>query len=382
MNGTPLPTYFAPAERADQATLQTLREQFQSDSLARALLEALPDLVLVVNEQRQVVACNRRFWEGLGLSGPEELLGLRPGELVHCLHAGETPGGCGTAEACASCGAVHAVLECLAQRQPISCEGSLRTTAEAEGGALDLAIRAVPIQVGDSDLVVLSLRDISSEKRREVLERVFFHDVANTAMGILSVAELMGRDHPDGKSEEEYRRDLRRLARQVLDEIAAQAQLLAAERGDLAVKRESVGVARLLEEVQAFYRNQPLAQDRELVIRGAPDVCLCTDPTLLRRTLGNLVKNALEASGPGERVSLGAEAEDGAILFWVHNPGAIPEEVQQQLFHRSFSTRGGPGRGVGLHSVKLLAERYLQGRVGFRSSAEEGTTFTIALPRS
>jgi sensor histidine kinase regulating citrate/malate metabolism len=57
----------------------------------------------------------------------------------------------------------------------------------------------------------------------------------------------------------------------------------------------------------------------------------------------------------------------------------IPRDVQLQLFKRSFSTKG-EGRGLGTYSMKLLTERYLNGRVGFRTSESAGTTFTASYP--
>jgi signal transduction histidine kinase len=240
----------------------------------------------------------------------------------------------------------------------------------------------MPIRVGDTDLAVVSLRDISAEKRREVLERIFFHDVANTALGIMAVAELMGRQHPEAKSDTEYREDLRRLSRQIMEEIVAQRQLLEAERGDLVSNPEEVVVADVLDEVVSFYRHHPLTGGRRLRVERVPSGQIVTDAALLRRVLGNLVKNALEATPEGGTVTLGAEERGDEVACWVHNSAAIPEEVQQQLFHRSFSTRGGTGRGVGLHSVKLLTERYLGGRVTFTSTERGGTTFTVTLPQA
>ena len=60
----------------------------------------------------------------------------------------------------------------------------------------------------------------------------------------------------------------------------------------------------------------------------------------------------------------------------------MPDEVQLQLFQRSFSTKGQTGRGIGTYSMKLLGERYLGGRVEFISRHPEGTTFTLSLPKS
>lgn len=81
-------------------------------------------------------------------------------------------------------------------------------------------------------------------------------------------------------------------------------------------------------------------------------------------------------------MTLSVRTSAAEVSFSVHNPGPIPEEVQAQLFQRSFSTKEGRGRGIGLYSVKLLTERYLGGSVNFHSSPEAGTTFTVTLPAS
>ena len=104
-----------------------------------------------------------------------------------------------------------------------------------------------------------------------------------------------------------------------------------------------------------------------------------TDPRLLTRVLGNLVKNAAEASERGQTVTLGCRLGGLKLTFWVHNIGVMTREVQLQVFQRSFTTKGA-GRGLGTYSVKLLTERCLEGAVAFESSEEAGTTFRVILP--
>ena len=101
---------------------------------------------------------------------------------------------------------------------------------------------------------------------------------------------------------------------------------------------------------------------------------------LLRRVLGNMLKNALEATPPGKAVSLSCSSDQGTVTFSVHNPKPMPRDVQLQIFQRSFSTKGS-GRGIGTYSMKLFTERYLGGTVHFTVSEEEGTTFRVSLPR-
>jgi len=72
---------------------------------------------------------------------------------------------------------------------------------------------------------------------------------------------------------------------------------------------------------------------------------------------------------------------DKNIKFWVHNPGVIPEDVQLQIFQRSFSTKS-KDRGLGTYSMMLLTKRYLKGHLSFISSAEKGTIFRAYYPLS
>ena len=48
------------------------------------------------------------------------------------------------------------------------------------------------------------------------------------------------------------------------------------------------------------------------------------------------------------------------------------------MFQRSFSTKGA-GRGLGTYSIKLLGEKYLNGKVGFISEQGRGTIFSVEL---
>jgi len=104
-----------------------------------------------------------------------------------------------------------------------------------------------------------------------------------------------------------------------------------------------------------------------------------SDETLLKRILGNLVKNALEATKEEGEIFIGCKLRDDELQFWVYNSDVIPHDVQLQIFQRSFSTKG-EGRGLGTYSVKLFTERCLGGHVSFVSNKEDGTIFTVTIP--
>jgi signal transduction histidine kinase len=372
-------TEFAPADRTAPERLKQLRGQFRGNTLALSLLDGMPDAAMVLDRNRQVVAANKSAVSLLGLGGDEQLLGLRPGEMVGCIRAQEAPGGCGTKADCAQCGAVLAILETLGHQRQAKQECRIRIAAGDGEAALDFAVLTTPITVDDQDFVVAALRDISDDKRRRVLERVFFHDVMNTAGGLQGLADLLG-DEDDPELVEEYLADVQRLSEQVVDEIRSQRLLMAAEGGELELSEELCDVDSLLEEVAASYRHHAVCEGHQIVVRAVGTGSIVSDRSLLRRVLGNLLKNAIEATPAGGTVVMAAERPaDDHVQLTVFNPTVMTEPVKAQIFQRSFSTKGGSGRGIGTYSIKLFAEGALGGKVTFRSEPGEGTTFTVRL---
>jgi signal transduction histidine kinase len=135
----------------------------------------------------------------------------------------------------------------------------------------------------------------------------------------------------------------------------------------------------VLKDVIELYEGQEVARKRTLKIDDeAIKVSFISDATLLRRILGNMVKNALEASPEGYTVTMGVDKSATGFNFWVHNATVISASYRQRIFQRDFSTKGS-GRGLGTYSMKLLG-RFLSGDVSFESSVQGGTRFTLGLP--
>ena len=369
-----LPTFFAPAERpdADEVALQNR----QLPPLFADLLDCLPDPVLILNQQRQIVLANRAFADLLR-TPPGELVGLRLGNALHCIRCDETPGGCGTGSFCRYCGAAQAVVESQRTSRARVEECRIMRELPHEPSPLDLRVSATPLPAA-GPFTVFAIKDISDEKRRAVLERIFYHDVLNAATSLLGTVELWksvsALDAAEISATAYY------LAEQIIEEIRAGRDLAAAERGELVPEFREINVAAFLASLHSAFRHYAAVTGKRLVIKpGVAPVTIHSDETLLRRVLGNLIKNGLESSEPSQAVTVRFEATDGPS-FSVHNDSVMDEAIQSQIFQRSFTTKAGTGHGIGTFSVKILTERYLKGTVSFTSTAENGTTFTVSLP--
>ena len=376
MNSEKMPTFFAPPERLSLQEVNEQNEIVLRMPFIRRILNIIPDYALILNEHRQIVYANNAFVDFLSTDEGQQHIGYRVGEAVNCIHSDATTGGCGTSEFCQECGAVNAIINCQKGKEDIQeCRITRKT-----GDALDLKVWATPFELEGKFYTFFFITDKSDEKRRRILERIFFHDIMNTIGGLYGFADLLAESLPEGDDNGLFAKTIFDLSGNVIEEIQAQKDILAAENHELITSPAEIDSLVLLKEIAEAYRNHEVARGKNIVVsQGTPSVKFKSDRTLLRRVISNMAKNALEASKSGETVTLSCENSDEKIIFKVHNPGYIPRKIQLQIFNRSFSTKGA-GRGLGTYSIKLLGERYLRGKVYFMTTQSEGTVFSISLP--
>jgi signal transduction histidine kinase len=331
-----LPRIFAPSLQANLLKARCQNAGLQDAPWLNGLCRAVHEPLLILNEDRRVIKANPALLDLFGLVQETQILGM----------------------------------------------------ALDIKDAHDFGRREEQVRINDEEFWIVALVDRRDESRRRALEKVFLHDILNTAGGVKGLSEVMVDAAPGDM--DSLKDTVKNLADQLVDEITAQRDFLSAEHDDLVVDPVPIYAADVAQTVLQRYHRHPLAGNRQLVIRGEREpVVFRTDPTLLARILGNMIKNALEASPDGAEVILDfgcAAAQENAgpsrpgdVWFSVHNPGYIPREIQTRIFTRSFSTKGA-GRGLGTYGMRLLCERFLAGRVGFHSHPTDGTVFKVTLP--
>lgn len=106
---------------------------------------------------------------------------------------------------------------------------------------------------------------------------------------------------------------------------------------------------------------------------------LTVDFSMLKRSLINLIQNAVQAMPNGGTLEISAKRQDNQALISISDTGeGIPEKIKDRLFTPLFTTKS-KGQGFGLAVVKRLVEAQ-NGKINFESKEGEGTTFTIQLP--
>lgn len=133
---------------------------------------------------------------------------------------------------------------------------------------------------------------------------------------------------------------------------------------------------------------QASANRAQLTLRAdiAADVPeIAGDPTSIRRTLDNLIGNALKFTSPGDHITIRLKAEPETVIIAVEDTGiGIPQDQIHLIFKRFYQVDGSSSRryggtGLGLALVKSIVETH-GGAIDVQSEIDVGSTFTIRLP--
>jgi K+-sensing histidine kinase KdpD len=375
-----LPTYFAPAKRAASKDLHRSMEIACMNPVIDGVLRSVGGMVAVLNEYRQILAVNDALLRMIGIDDGGAVLGLRPGEVLRCEHAREMPGGCGTSRYCSSCGAALAIVASLKDGMTTERKCVMTISRNNRSEDLCLAVRAHPMKLENQRMVLLFLQDITAHEWRAALERVFFHDINNTLQGLVGTSFMM--DYLDDQALRKMVKPLQLMMSRLAKEVKIEEALSGKDLRDYRPDLQNVLVLDVVEEMRHVFFSHPVSEMKRFTAK-TPSTALRirTDPSLLSRILMNMLKNAFEATDPGEEVRFSVESENGSVSFTVWNRAAVPEAVALRIFQRHFSTKSGPGRGFGTYSMKFFGEDILGGTVDFTTSKEEGTLFRFTLPK-
>ncbi|HWQ27873.1 MAG TPA: ATP-binding protein [Dehalococcoidia bacterium] len=328
-----------------------------------AVLEALPDGVIVTQGPLRVTLVNRAAREalaslGIRMSEGEE---LPPGDLA------------------------DVVAEALAQ-------GRSRPREFEAGSEPRRYMHVTAVSLGESGSCLLLLRDVTeenlmqerllqSEKMASVGQLVsgVAHELNNPLTGIVGFAQLL------------LMRDLDERSRQQVETIQAEAEraskivqnLLSFARRRKA-RKEPTDLNALVRRVVELRSYEHHLRNIEVALDLAPDLPrTLVDPDQIQQVLLNLIINAEQAVKDRERgrIEVRTRVRNGSIVLTVQDngPGIAPDALRR-IFDPFFTTKqAGEGTGLGLTISYGIVDDH-GGRIHAESPPGKGALFTVELP--
>ena len=115
-----------------------------------------------------------------------------------------------------------------------------------------------------------------------------------------------------------------------------------------------------------------------VTVEADPEISLLMDPEQIRRAVGNLLKNAVEATESGN-IRVSARRKARRVVIEVADPGrGVSDADKERLFLPYFSTKE-RGTGLGLAIVHRIVRDH-DGHISVHDNQPRGTRFEIELP--
>ncbi len=264
------------------------------------------------------------------------------------------------------------VLEFVPQAANELRAGALRTLGVGTLVALVLLLTAA----------VLWRLTLRAERLQEVREQerqlaslgemaaVISHEIRNPLTSMKGHAQLLVEHlEPGGRDREKAERVVREAVR--LEELTG--DLLSLVRSER-IRREEVDPVHLLREAA-----EAVDSDRIEIDAGHAPARWSLDAERIHHVLTNLLRNALQASPDGARVSVAAAEEDGRLVITVRDRGpGVPEGDEERIFEPFYTTRV-RGTGLGLAVARRIAALH-GGTLTAHNHPQGGAVFRLAVP--
>jgi len=215
---------------------------------------------------------------------------------------------------------------------------------------------------------------------------ILSHDLRSPLGAIIMATRFMldagGLEEPNRTLVTRASSSARRMNQMVLDLVEFTRTRL---NDTIPIVRSEVDGVRLVHdvvvEIAASY------PDSVIRVETGGDLSGQWDADRLIQALTNLVANAVQHGEHGKPIRVSARGVGDEVTLSVHNEGPpIPVAQQKAIFQEGHQVVGRTAaadrrhQGLGLYIVERIVASH-GGNVSVRSSAEEGTTFTICLPR-
>ena len=364
--------FFSSARLAN--TFQSLQNAWQQKTLTGVhILENLPDPILMVNEQQQVVFANasaRQVWQ-------EDTKNFNVSILFSDIHFTKA-------------------FSDLTHKKAPKATIEWQITHNQKSAFYLVQMERLPSASFLAALYVVVLHDITPFKVFKQRQADFFANASHelkTPLAILSgvIETLQGPAKGDPAAQEKF---LNLMAEQTnhMTNLVQNLLELAHMQQEKYPQNEPVLIGELLSSLVNDFSLRSQKEGKEIILKKENLPRLMSNRSDLYHIFQNLLDNAFKYGSDKKPITIKAFLKNSSksdldknewIIVSVHNFGkALTPDQQEKLFDRFYrvnSTQKTEGTGLGLSIVQQLVQKY-DGIVEVTSTPEKGTTFIVSFP--
>lgn len=346
--------------------MQTQQRQLE------ATLHAIPDLLLVVDDEGQILVANDAAAEFVGGVTRQELVGRSLSSILH----------------------IDSVLSRLEDifTNPSRTGSTWSFEARSDRKRQDCVVTVSPWEnlsgAGGHVIVmhdVTTMRDL--DRFKSEMLKMASHDLRSPLALIVGYCELIRFDTDPESTQNEYLDVITRSTRRMstlLDDLLKVEEI----RTSPAEMQQPTDFGELVSGVVDNLRLMAAPKEQQVVVDirldGLPPLTM--DPVLIREAMENLTTNASKYTAEAGRIEVQSYYDDYRVHFIVTDNGVgISPDDLPRIFEWGFRSKrhiddSVDGKGLGLSLVKTVLERH-GGDVWVESEEGVGSRFGFWLPR-
>lgn len=341
------------------------------------LLNIVPHPILLIDGSGKVVFCNRAAEADLGIHDPSasEQIDEQVGSLFHDLieQVKKNRGANSTFD-----------------WQISSCNGQTThyRVLVRDIGPSDKGPR--PDSGGERAIVLQDLTPLHElQKRHAEFVSAASHEMKAPLAAIRAYTELLlDGDAADEQTREEFIATIDTQSQRLQRLVENLLNIARIEAGIIKVHKQPISVNEILQEASCLMTAAANEKNITLTLEPSPlYLPIHADRDLMLQAVINLISNAIKYTPNDGRVTVRSQLEDTKIVIEVEDTGVgISPRDMQRLFEKFYRVEAhkqmASGTGLGLALTKHIVEDVHGGRISVRSKVNEGSVFTITLPRA
>ena len=231
---------------------------------------------------------------------------------------------------------------------------------------------------------MLQAKNDTEQKTKEFLKNTISdisHQLKTPLSALMMYQEIIENEPDNPETVKEFSFKIGTALKRIEQLIQSMLKITRMDAGSIYFEKSNYSISNILNHAINELTTRADNEKKEIVIDGDLEQMLYCDIEWTGEAVGNIVKNALDHTDAGGKITISWERTPAMIRIFItdNGHGIAGEDIHHifKRFYRSKNTSNSQGIGLGLPLAKAIVEGQ-GGILSVQSERLQGTTFTLS----
>ena len=236
----------------------------------------------------------------------------------------------------------------------------------------------------DQLATMLQAKNDTEQKTKEFLKNTISdisHQLKTPLSALMMYQEIIENEPDNPETVKEFSFKIGTALKRIEQLIQSMLKITRMDAGSIYFEKSNYSISNILNHAINELTTRADNEKKEIVIDGDLEQMLYCDIEWTGEAVGNIVKNALDHTDAGGKITISWERTPAMIRIFItdNGHGIVQEDIHHifKRFYRSKNTSDSQGIGLGLPLAKAIVEGQ-GGILSVQSERLQGTTFTLS----